>query len=105
MNRRHFLNSFAAAASAMVLDPERLLWVPGKKSFSIPKAAVELCDGFEIWHIRTSEQAARAVASRLKGYGVYDAEMHGTKIWLATPIPEGDTIAVDAPGGWWMGGE
>jgi hypothetical protein len=32
MNRRGFL----AAMSAMVLDPERLLWVPGAKTISIP---------------------------------------------------------------------
>jgi|ERR1019366_2426481 hypothetical protein len=34
MNRRGFL---AALAGLMVADPERLLWVPGKKLISIPK--------------------------------------------------------------------
>jgi hypothetical protein len=34
MNRRSFLT---ALASALVLDPERLLWVPGQKLISIPK--------------------------------------------------------------------
>lgn len=33
MNRRGFL---AALAGAFVTDPERLLWVPGKKLISIP---------------------------------------------------------------------
>ncbi len=33
MNRRGFLGAFLAAA---VLDPERLLYVPGKKLISIP---------------------------------------------------------------------
>lgn len=34
INRRSFLT---AAVAALVLDPERLLWVPGKKVYSIPK--------------------------------------------------------------------
>jgi hypothetical protein len=34
LNRRAFIASFAAACT---LDPERLLWVPGKKTISIPK--------------------------------------------------------------------
>lgn len=33
MNRRGFLGALAAA---LVLDPERALWVPGKKVVSIP---------------------------------------------------------------------
>jgi hypothetical protein len=38
MNRRGFLAMFAGA----VLDPERLLWVPGKKLISIPAASQRL---------------------------------------------------------------
>ena len=33
MNRRSFLSALAAS---LVLDPERALWVPGKKLISIP---------------------------------------------------------------------
>lgn len=36
MKRRGFL---AALIGSAVLDPERLLWVPGKKVISIPKPA------------------------------------------------------------------
>lgn len=36
MNRRGFLSTLLGGA-AMALDPERLLWVPGKKLISIPK--------------------------------------------------------------------
>lgn len=36
MNRRSF---FSLLASALVLDPERVLYVPGKKLISIPKPA------------------------------------------------------------------
>ena len=31
MNRRRFLGLTVAGAAGMLLDPERLLWVPGKK--------------------------------------------------------------------------
>src|SRR5262249_45521890 len=37
MNRRAFLAALAGAT----LDPERLLWVPGKKLISIPPARVK----------------------------------------------------------------
>lgn len=37
MNRRGFIGSLAMATAALVLDPEKLLWVPGKKTISIPK--------------------------------------------------------------------
>jgi hypothetical protein len=36
LTRRKFLALGAAAATAMVLDPERLLWVPGARTFYLP---------------------------------------------------------------------
>jgi len=46
MNRRGFLSALLGAVAApMVLDPERLLWVPGAKTISIPSQAV--MDGWE----------------------------------------------------------
>jgi hypothetical protein len=36
MQRRQFLGSLAGLASALVLDPEKLLWVPGARLISIP---------------------------------------------------------------------
>ena len=38
MNRRGFLQSAIAAASALAVDPERLLWTPGAKTIFIPPA-------------------------------------------------------------------
>ena len=35
MDRRSFIGAFMATAT---LDPEKLLWVPGRKSISIPKS-------------------------------------------------------------------
>jgi hypothetical protein len=37
MNRRSFIASLTAAAAGFALDPERLLWIPGAKTISIPK--------------------------------------------------------------------
>ena len=42
MNRRFFLGSLLATAT---LDPERLLWVPGKKLISIPKPRLAALPG------------------------------------------------------------
>jgi hypothetical protein len=39
MIRRNFLSSLM---SAVALDPERLLWVPGAKTISIPKPRIRL---------------------------------------------------------------
>jgi hypothetical protein len=36
VNRRRFLALLGLAAPAMVLDPEQLLWVPGRKTFFLP---------------------------------------------------------------------
>lgn len=48
--RRGFLATLIGAA---VLDPERLLWVPGKKMISIPKSVAEPTN-LEIWQIVTT---------------------------------------------------
>lgn len=40
MNRRFFLASLAASVASAALDPERALWIPGKKLISIPKPSV-----------------------------------------------------------------
>jgi hypothetical protein len=33
MNRRSFLGSLSALSAGMLLDPERLLWVPGRRAY------------------------------------------------------------------------
>ena len=40
MTRRSFLGRAAAMTAAMTLDPERLLWVPGQKTFFLPSQAI-----------------------------------------------------------------
>jgi hypothetical protein len=36
MNRRSFFATIAGTLAAVTLDPEKLLWIPGKKLISIP---------------------------------------------------------------------
>ena len=36
MNRRRFLSTLGLAAAGLAFDPERLLWVPGRKKIFIP---------------------------------------------------------------------
>ena len=38
-DRRAFLSLLTAAAAGLVLDPERLLWVPGRKTIFLPTPA------------------------------------------------------------------
>lgn len=40
MNRRGFIGALAGFAAGMVMDPERALWVPVARVFSIPSASV-----------------------------------------------------------------
>lgn len=41
MNRRGFLGTLAGLAATAALDPERLLWTPGKKLISVPSGIVK----------------------------------------------------------------
>jgi hypothetical protein len=40
MNRRFFLRGLMGGAAALALDPEKLLFVPGKKLISIPRSSL-----------------------------------------------------------------
>ncbi len=44
MNRRGFLAGIVASAGALALDPERALWVPGRKLISIPSGKLHMPD-------------------------------------------------------------
>ena len=39
MNRRQLLGTLLGAAAGLVLDPERLLWIPGQRKIFIPPLA------------------------------------------------------------------
>lgn len=36
MDRRNFLKLLTSGATGLVLDPEKLLWIPGKRKFFLP---------------------------------------------------------------------
>ena len=65
MNRRGFLSTLLGAA---VLDPEKLLWVPGQKLISIP--SVTVCQPQVVHaqtaHALTFEIRASSIQQRLK---------------------------------------
>lgn len=46
MNRRGFLSALLGTGAAMMLDPERLLWVPGAKTISIPAPSCSFPENF-----------------------------------------------------------
>ena len=46
MNRRGFLTALAAIAATAVVDPERALWIPGKKLISIPRPSILVTSGW-----------------------------------------------------------
>lgn len=52
MNRRGFLGSMLAAASMMVLDPEKLLWRPGEKTIFIPEPSTLMVPVRQIFGVR-----------------------------------------------------
>lgn len=70
MNRRAFLSSLLTAATALTLDPESLLHVPGRKVFSIPAPApvtdtVTFENGMSIRFIRNYDMKNGLYVSRL----------------------------------------
>lgn len=67
MNRRGFLGALiGAVAGSAVLDPERLLWTPGKKLISIPKtAALSGRDAISVRMVRMWDPVASEMVHRL----------------------------------------
>lgn len=62
MNRRHFLQLFAAAATGAVLDPERLLWMPRQMvSVGMDFSDADLLDGYGGNMLVTPEWITREV--------------------------------------------
>ncbi len=77
MNRREWLQHAAISAGLMAVDPERLLWEPGRKTFFIPKAN----DDLSIRYIRDWTELnlnqAFEVAGREWKLQMWGAEQHG----------------------------
>lgn len=59
MNRRGFLSSLIAGGLSAAIDPDRLLWEPGKKLISIPKASDHPADEFVAAWVRYTKERER----------------------------------------------
>lgn len=92
MIRRNFFRALlVAAGAAPTLDPDRLLWVPGKKLISIPPPPIVstiLNPDFLTREARAILQRTLVFAKKLTRE--YDAEFRGAKVC-------GDTIQVRRP--------
>jgi hypothetical protein len=71
VNRRGFLSAlFGGAAAAATLDPERLLWVPGAKTISIPKprirerVSIDSSTGIRIRHVQHYDVSSGLIINR-----------------------------------------
>lgn len=63
MNRRAFLSGLAAFAATATLDPERLLWVPGRKTVVLPPITVFTGTGNRFL---TLDEASRLMVEEFK---------------------------------------
>jgi hypothetical protein len=68
MNRRNFLTALGLGTAGLLLDPERLLWVPGQKTIFLPPV--------ERFSIVTPEWVMREVMMRLKNNLVFATNIH-----------------------------
>ena len=71
MNRRAFLSMVAAGMAGSVLDPERLLWVPGKKTIFLPSIQQPVGMTF------TLSNARLVVGDEFTIGGVWSTNPHG----------------------------
>jgi hypothetical protein len=82
VNRRGFLGALIAGAAAAAVDPERLLWVPGRKLISIPAPRVAMV----------------AEILRIRQVGLFDRNT-GEYLWRMDAVfgnfkPEAETASV-----------
>lgn len=94
MTRRRLLALFAGAAA---LDPERLLWVPGRKTICLPPVRLRPLSLFDPGlQAMISEEAARMLRDRtfFPGFMAHQRE------WNAQLTLTGETILFSPPPRW-----
>lgn len=87
MNRRGFLRGILGAAVA--LDPDRLLWMPGKKVYSIPNPSLDFLS-LDEFSRRYLMPAARNYADRMDRNLLMMAPFRkgpGNRFNPRTPVP------------------
>jgi hypothetical protein len=87
MNRRFFLSALAGAVAGAAYDPEKALWVPGKKLISIPKP-VPVTATLHGWHLGIIRLGDRITFGS------------DPRVWTVTELyEEGRTLATLVPSG------
>jgi hypothetical protein len=91
LNRRGFI---ASVAGAFVSDPERLLWVPGKKMISIParSAVVSIQGSIEAYFVDCFEARAEEMRRFLRDSTKMKAICQSTGVVLLPLSTEGFMI-------------
>lgn len=79
-SRRGFFSLLGGAAAALTLDPERALWVPGKKLISIPrmiygKPGIRIVDHYDL--------TGRMVFSRMDVYFGFFSDEHDLPVRIS----------------------
>ncbi len=79
MNRRTFLTALSAASAGFVLDPERLLWRPGQRTYFLPSRP-----SFAIGNIVSFSRLDRAAADSWTKYVTMsnaDGSLQSEHLW------------------------
>ena len=76
MDRRGFLQNAMIAAAALVVDPERLPWEPGKKTISIPRLEVT----YDTFIVNTAQNITAALS--WTGFGTLSHDSRRMKLPL-----------------------
>lgn len=100
MNRRAFLSSLAAITAGATLDPERLLWRPGKLiSIPRPHKTYHLMRNFDVNSKFLDDEVGLLSAEILRKYNVYEFSalpLPATGIARSTMVKNGVPVRVVA---------
>lgn len=89
MDRRHFFSTLVAGMAGMVLDPERLLWVPGQRTYfflsSPPREYLTIgMINREAWRA-LQNNLNFAASARVERLFDVDGELFGETVTLRVP--------------------
>lgn len=121
MNRRGFLGRLAAAAAAAVaatdtemLDPEKLLWTPGKKTIFLPSTTILKAEDVAVAEIRDKFKAKSLIepGQRILHPSEFeprvasrDRDYYGARYTLTTRSPDGGLLQQKFDTNWKKVGE
>lgn len=99
MNRRSFLRALLAATPALVLDPEKLLWVPGQKKIFDLGANLGVDFGIEKYIVQiVVKEGLVALNNSLRLLKDVNREYDYLAEWAPSAgLKVGDTITIRKP--------